>query len=57
MAEPKKTFAIVVGVEKYDAGEKWNLRGPAADAIRFVHWLQDSVPLDNIKLFRPVRLD
>jgi hypothetical protein len=38
-ADPKRTYALVVGIERYDIGESWNLLGPAADAIRFVNWL------------------
>ena len=48
---PEKTFAIVVGIERYDAGEKWNLDGPAVDACRFTEWLLDcGVPTSNISL-------
>ncbi len=50
--EPKKTTAIVVGVENYDAGQSWNLKGPAHDACKFATWLSDKqVPPENISLF------
>ncbi|MDY6992002.1 MAG: caspase family protein [Pseudomonadota bacterium] len=50
--DPKKTFAIVIGVEKYGAGQDWNLSGPAHDACQFATWLcQRQVPLENIRLF------
>ncbi|MEV0174723.1 caspase family protein [Streptomyces sp. NPDC050803] len=49
---PERTFALVVGVEKYDVGHGWNLRGPARDALRFARWLigQCRVPNDNVRL-------
>ena len=48
---PDQTFAIVVGVEHYEVGEKWNLDGPAPDARRFAAWLLDrGVPADHIAL-------
>jgi uncharacterized caspase-like protein len=50
--DPASTFAIVVGVEKYDAGAAWNLTGPAADARRFTEWLvEQKVPPENIRVF------
>src|SRR6202011_2104702 len=50
--EPTSAFAIVVGVEKYSAGDKWNLDGPAADALRFTQWLVgQKVPQQNIRVF------
>jgi len=50
--DPASTFAIVVGVEKYGAGDKWNLDGPAADALRFTDCLIDrKVPPQNIRAF------
>jgi len=48
-ASPSRTVALVVGIEKYAAGEPWNLDGPASDAIRFAEWLLSrSVPPKNI---------
>jgi hypothetical protein len=50
--DPKKTTTIVVGVENYDAGQSWNLNGPAHDACQFASWLYDrQVPPENITLF------
>ncbi len=50
--DPKRTYAMVVGVENYNAGTKWSLDGPASDARRFVDWLQKQhVPDHNIMLF------
>jgi hypothetical protein len=52
MTRPEKTFAVVVGVEKYAAGAEWDLDGPAYDAGRFVHWLRrNGVPASQILLF------
>lgn len=48
-ADPERTFALVVGVERYDAGPSWELPGPAHDAIRFRAWLRRAgVPDRNI---------
>src|SRR6266404_4710789 len=50
--DPASTIAIVVGVEKYDAGDNWNLDGPATDALRFTEWLiKQKVPPQNILAF------
>jgi hypothetical protein len=50
--EPNKTVAVVVGIERYDIGRRWNLDGPASDAVEFVKWLrQRGVPPGNILLF------
>lgn len=47
---PKDTYAIVVGIEKYDGG--WDLDGPASDACKFVDWLlAKDVLAENIALF------
>ncbi|MEH2079963.1 MAG: NB-ARC domain-containing protein, partial [Nostoc sp.] len=49
---PEKTYALVVGIEKYTAGSDWNLNGPANDAIQFANWLLDKgVKSENIYLF------
>jgi hypothetical protein len=51
-ANPNKTYALVAGIERYAAGDSWNLDGPAHDARRFVKWLHDNnVPAGNISLF------
>ncbi len=47
--DPQKTYALVVGVEKYDASPKWDLDGPANDADKYVEWLLSrNVPAANI---------
>lgn len=47
---PEKTFAIIVGIGKYDGIAP--LRGPAVEARRFASWLLTrSVPAQNIALF------
>jgi hypothetical protein len=49
---PAHAHAIVVGIEKYDIGETWDLNGPAVDAARFIRWLRGrGVPANNIRLF------
>jgi Caspase domain/NB-ARC domain len=51
-AEPKRTYGLVVGIEKYhEAG--WNVPGggQAEDALRFARWLCGcGVPRENIRL-------
>lgn|SRR5262245_13137012 len=52
MTQPEKTFAFVVGIEKYAAGVDWDLDGPVYDAGRFVRWLRGKgVPAAQILLF------
>jgi len=36
---PEKTVAVVVGIEKYDLGTRWDLDGAANDALTFAGWL------------------
>ncbi|MDP9315586.1 MAG: HEAT repeat domain-containing protein, partial [Chloroflexota bacterium] len=51
-ADPLTTYAVVVGVEKYDLGLNWHLNGPVNDALRFTTWLRSrGVPDGNISLF------
>jgi hypothetical protein len=51
-ADPARTYAFAVGVERYDTGAAWHLDGPAADASRFVSWLLSrGVPASQILLF------
>jgi hypothetical protein len=51
-ANPQKTYALVVGLEQYAAGSKWDLDGPASDACKFVEWLRGQhVPDENIFLY------
>lgn len=48
----QRTYALVVGIEKYNAGTSWNLNGPANDARKFAEWLcSRGVPRENIFLF------
>ncbi|MFE5406985.1 hypothetical protein ACFQ9Z_38045 [Streptomyces sp. NPDC056580] len=60
---PERTFALVVGVEKYALGPRMDLRGPAGDALRFTRWLTGTcqVPSANVRLLlsplSPERLD
>ncbi len=47
IVSPEKTFAIVVGIEKYRGIQ--DLDGPANDALRFLEWLRKlRVPPENI---------
>jgi len=51
-ASPERTYALVVGIESYDAGPSWDLDGPAKDAALFASWLLDcGVPAAQILLF------
>ncbi|MFG2623191.1 hypothetical protein ACGFXC_36855 [Streptomyces sp. NPDC048507] len=61
---PARTFALVAGVETYEISRRWNLRGPARDALRFARWLTGpgEVPAANVRLLLspldgPGRLD
>ncbi|MEU3315618.1 hypothetical protein ABZ743_23455 [Streptomyces sp. NPDC006662] len=61
---PRRTFALVAGVERYGISHRWDLRGPARDALRFARWLTGpgEVPAANIRLLLsplddPDRLD
>ncbi|GAA3077761.1 hypothetical protein GCM10020254_22380 [Streptomyces goshikiensis] len=48
---PARTFALVVGIERYAAGPSWDLPGPANDALRFRSWLlRSGVPERNVLL-------
>lgn len=50
-ADPARTYAVVVGIEKY-AEFQWNNDGPARGAAAFVRWLCGrGVPPANIRLF------
>lgn len=50
---PERTFALVVGVERYEVSPAWNLPGAARDALRFARWLTGpaGVPPGNLRLF------
>lgn len=46
------TFALIVGIEEYAAGNSWDLKGPAKDACRFANWLHSKgVPKENMAVF------
>ncbi|MBT2407708.1 MULTISPECIES: caspase family protein [unclassified Streptomyces] len=49
---PRRTFALVAGVESYAISHRWNLRGPARDALRFAQWLTGpgQVPAGHVRL-------
>jgi hypothetical protein len=52
LISPEETYALIVGIEKYQAGSDWNLNGPANDAINFANWLlARGVTPENIHLF------
>jgi hypothetical protein len=47
---PQNTYAVVVGIEKYDKGG--DLNGAVSNALKFAKWLSSvGVPNDNIFLF------
>jgi len=51
-AAPKRTFAVVVGVETYELGSGWDLFGPAGAACAFTDWLlKRDVKPEHIFLF------
>ncbi|MFI9150542.1 hypothetical protein [Streptomyces sp. NPDC053367] len=37
--DPRRMFALVVGIESYTIGRGWDLPGAARDAVRFANWL------------------
>ncbi|MDX2030142.1 MAG: caspase family protein [Blastocatellia bacterium] len=37
----EKTVAVVIGIEQYGLGERWDLDGVAQDALDFAEWLLD----------------
>ncbi len=49
-ADPARTHAMLVGIEKYEAGGEWNrLSGPVRDVLAFHEWLRSrNVPADQI---------
>lgn len=49
-AAPARTHAVLVGIEKYEAGGEWNrLSGPVRDVLAFHEWLRSrNVPADQI---------
>lgn len=52
MTDPTTTKALLVGIEKYDAGDHLNLNGPAHDVLRMVQWLlRQGIPAGNLTIF------
>ena len=49
---PSHVYALVVGIEQYQAGPAYDLNGPAKDALGFAQWLlTHGVQPANIQLF------
>jgi hypothetical protein len=49
VTSPDRTYAVVVGIERYEAGEAWDLDGAAGSALRIIRWLcRCGVPVANI---------
>ncbi len=49
-AKLEHTYGLVVGIERYQES-RWNVNGPASDALEFARWLCGrGVPKDNIRL-------
>ena len=50
---PSRTYALIVGVERYEVDPSWDLPGAARDAVRFAEWLTGpgGVPPGNVRLF------
>jgi hypothetical protein len=52
MNQLSTTKALLVGIEKYDAGTGWNLNGPARDILRMAEWLcSQEVRPENLTIF------
>ena len=50
--DPSHVYALVVGIEQYQAGPAYDLNGPAKDALGFAQWLlTHEVQPANIQLF------
>jgi hypothetical protein len=50
-ASPEHTHAVIIGIEKYDEGEAFNLDGPINDALAIHDWLSGrGVPEGQIHL-------
>ncbi|MER6344773.1 effector-associated domain 2-containing protein [Streptomyces sp. NPDC001595] len=48
---PGRVHALIVGIERYDAGDGWDLPGPARDAVAFHRLLRAAgVPPDRLRL-------
>lgn len=51
-SKPARSVAIVVGVDHYGYGERWQLAGPGSDALKCVDWLlARGVKASHIALF------
>jgi hypothetical protein len=49
VTSPERTYAVVVGIERYEAGDNWDLDGSAHSALRIIRWLRErQVPIGNI---------
>ncbi|MEV6508184.1 caspase family protein [Streptomyces sp. NPDC051642] len=49
--DPGRVHALIIGIEKYDAGAAWNLPGPARDALAFHRLLRTAgVPESHLRL-------
>ena len=49
MTLPERTQAVVVGIERYEAGRSWDLDGAAESALEIIKWLREiEVPVENI---------
>jgi hypothetical protein len=52
LIDPNYVHALLVGVERYDAGDHLSLRGPATDVARVASWLVlRRVPEANIAVY------
>ncbi|MBO3459771.1 hypothetical protein G7B40_034025 [Aetokthonos hydrillicola Thurmond2011] len=50
--DPKDTYAVIVGIEKYEKVGVGDLPGAASNALEFAKWLcEQEVPKENIFLF------
>ncbi|MBC7882746.1 MAG: caspase family protein [Anaerolineae bacterium] len=46
---PAATRALLVGIDRYEAGDRWNLNGPVPDVLRIAKWLTGiGVPPANL---------
>jgi len=44
------SYVVAIGIEQYDAGESWNLDGPASDAVRVVEYVRAcGVPKEHVQ--------
>ena len=55
MTDPEDLLVFVVGIERYEGGDKWNIPGAARDAVEFAKWLiERGLPPQNIHVFLSV---